>query len=51
MFRLQFFFSISHDAEGKQSKNLASTVLRDKLGQPSVSTRFTPESMVDIVIL
>lgn len=41
--------SISHDAEGKQSKEHASTALREKLGQPSVSTKFILESMVDIV--
>lgn len=43
--------SISHDADGKQSKEHASTALREKLGQLSVSTRFNPESTVDDILL
>lgn len=43
--------SISHDADDKQSKEHASTALREKLGQLSVSTRFNPESTVDDILL
>lgn len=42
--------SISHDADGKQSKEHATTALREKLGQLSVSTRFNSESVDDIVL-
>lgn len=42
--------SIPHDVDGKQSKEHASVVLEEKLGQESVSIMFSLESIDDIVL-
>lgn len=42
--------SIPHDVDGKQSKEHASVLLEEKLGQESVSIMFSLESIDDIVL-